>query len=78
MEQYLSYSKAFLAALQSAMTKEELDNCMACAEEIYQAITPIIEKHNLNIREALNTVVAVNTTVVELAKEQMEERRNVQ
>jgi len=75
MERFFNQTKAFLSVIQAAMKPDEREKSAEIAEEMYEAISAIVNKHQINILQTINAVLAVNTTVLELALQQIEERR---
>ncbi|QHW35824.1 hypothetical protein GZH47_33575 (plasmid) [Paenibacillus rhizovicinus] len=75
MERLLNQSKAFLSVLQSQMTDEDKAKSRSMAEEMFEEISKIVNKNNANWMTTTNASIAVMLTVLELAMEQVEERR---
>jgi 16S rRNA C1402 N4-methylase RsmH len=76
MEEYLNQTKGFLGVIQSILNQEERKRSTDAANEIYQEIRKVVEKYDLNIREMLNASLALQATILQLALEQMEDRRH--
>jgi hypothetical protein len=76
MEEFLNQTRAFLGVIQAIMTEEEKERSSEAADEMYEQLREITNKHGLNIREMLNTQLAIGATVMQLALEQMEDMRN--
>jgi hypothetical protein len=72
MEEYLNYTKAYIALLQSSLSEEELEKSKKAGEEMFHSIHAIIEKHQLSIREMLNATLAIHQTILEVIHEQLE------
>lgn len=75
MEKYLNQTKGFLGVIQSILDEKELKESSDAAQEMYEAIRDIVEKRNMNIRETLHAVLALNATILSLTLEQMEDKQ---
>lgn len=75
MERLLNQSKAFLSVLQSQMTEEDKAKSQSMAEGMFEEISKIVNENNANWMTTTNASIAVMLTVLELALEQVEERR---
>ncbi|SFJ64867.1 hypothetical protein SAMN02799624_05367 [Paenibacillus sp. UNC496MF] len=76
MEEFLNQTRAFLGVIQAIMSEEEKERSSQAADEMYEQLRQITNKHELNIREMLNTQLALGATVLQLAMDQMEDVRN--
>lgn len=67
MEKFINQTKGFLGVLQSTMSEKELDRSEIAALEIHKTIKAIIDNHELNYKEALNSILAVNADILQTA-----------
>lgn len=75
MEEFLNQTKGFLSVIQSLLKKEELERCSTASDEMYEEIRKVVAKHDLSILEMINSSIAIQATVLQLALEQIEDRR---
>jgi hypothetical protein len=75
MEEFLNSTKGFLGVIQSLMKPEEKERSTEAAKDMYEEISKVVKKHDLNILEMTNASIAIQATVLQLALEQMEDRR---
>jgi uncharacterized protein YsxB (DUF464 family) len=76
VEEFLNQTRAFLSVIQAIMSEEEKERSSQAADEMYEQLRQITNKYELNIREMLNTQLAISATVMQIALEQMEEIRH--
>lgn len=75
MDKYLEMTQGLLGLIQATISKEELERSAQAGEEMWEAIREICEKHGLNVQEMLNATLACHATILEVANEQLEEKK---
>lgn len=75
MEKYLEQTKGLLGIIQATISEEELEKSVKAGEEMWEAIRKITDKHGLNVQEMLNATLACHHTIIEVANEQINQKK---
>lgn len=75
MEKYLNETQGLLGLLQATISEEELSRSAAAGEEMWEAIKATTDKYGLNVQEMMNATLACHLTILEVANEQLNEKK---
>ena len=75
MEKYFEQAQGVLRLIQSTISKEEFENSTKAGMEMWDAIKAITEKYGLNVQEMLNATMSCHCTIIEVANEQLMEKK---
>lgn len=75
MNNYLEQTQGLLAIIQVTLSEKEMEHSAKASEEMWEEIRKITEKYNLNVQEMLNATLACHATIIEVANEQLTEKK---
>jgi|GEM_PF-6109930 len=73
MEKYLAQTQGLLGLFEATMSESEHKRAKEVAEEIWDAMRPVIEKHKLNLHETMTAVLTCHLAIMQIAWEQINE-----
>lgn len=75
MEKYLAQTQGLLGLIQATISQEELNRSADAGTEMYEAIKEITAKYNLNVQEMMNATLGIHQTILEIAIEQLDKKK---
>lgn len=71
MDKHLEQVQAMLGLFQSTMAKSQLEVSAEAGKEMYEEIRKITDKYELNVNQMINATLAIHSTIIEIAIEEM-------
>lgn len=71
MERHLEQVQAMLGLFQSTMPESQLKVSAEAGEEMWEEIRKITDKYELNVNQMINATLALHSTIIEIAIEEM-------